>query len=148
MSDFDEILKKMREGLGEMAAEAQAKYNDLVAYLDSHDSDEIKADLKKMAEKATSEVKEGAGKAKEEWDKLDVKEKLNDMREDLEEGMGKAKSKVEEIKKDYQEGKYDDKINDAREKIEDGMDKAKELVGTGLNAIQKQWEELRKQLNI
>ena len=48
MSEFDDILKKMREGLGQMAEDAQQKYNELVEYLDSHDAEQIKGDFKKM----------------------------------------------------------------------------------------------------
>ena len=104
-----------------MAEEAQKKYNELVKYLDEHDSDEIKEDLKKMAEKATSGAKEELEKAKgelekakEDWDGVDIKEKLNDAREAMEEGVGKAKV----------------------------------LMGEGMDTVQKQWEELRKRLNI
>ena len=52
MSEIDDILKKMKEGLGEMAEEAREKYNDLMEYLDNHSSEEIKSDLQKMASKA------------------------------------------------------------------------------------------------
>ena len=50
MNDFDEIIASLKKGIGEMAEDAQKKYNELVEYLDSHSSDEIKADLRKHAE--------------------------------------------------------------------------------------------------
>ncbi len=131
-----------------MAEEAQGKYNELVQYLDSHDSDQIKNDLREMAKKATEGAREGLDKAKEQFEEVDIKEKLNGARESLEEGMGKAKEKVEEIRSDYQEGKYDERIADARERIEDGLDKAKEVFGEGMESVMKQLDELRKKFNI
>ena len=65
MNDFDEIIASLKKGIGEMAEDAQKKYNELVEYLDSHSSDEIKADLRKHAENIGAEAKEGFEKAKE-----------------------------------------------------------------------------------
>ena len=59
MNDFDEIIASLKKGIGEMAEDAQKKYNELVEYLDSHSSDEIKADLRKHAENIGAEAKEG-----------------------------------------------------------------------------------------
>ena len=148
MSDFDDILRQMREGISQMAEEAQGKYNELIEYLDTHNSDEIKSDLKEMAKKATEGAREELGKAKEKVEEVDIKEKLNDVRESLEEGMGKAKEKVEELQAEYKEGKMDERIADAREKLEEGVGKAMEVMGEGLKTVQAQWEELRKKLNI
>ena len=47
MSDFDDILKKMREAVDGMADDARQKYDDLKEYLDTHDTEEIKANLGK-----------------------------------------------------------------------------------------------------
>ena len=55
-----------------MAEEAQGKYNELVEYLDTHDSDQIKDDLRKQAQKATEGAREGLDKAKEEFDEMDI----------------------------------------------------------------------------
>ena len=85
MSDFDDILKQVREGISQMAEEAQGKYNELVQYLDSHDSDQIKNDLREMAKKATEGAREGLDKAKEQFEEVDIKEKLNGAREQLDE---------------------------------------------------------------
>lgn len=148
MNDFDDILKKMREGLGEMAEEARGKYNDLMDYLDNHSSEEIKSDLQKMADKAKEGAMEGVDKAKEQLGDIDIKEKLQDVRESVEEGIGKAKEKIEQLRSDYEAGKYDEQIAEAREKLEEGVDKAKKLMGEGLDTVQKQWEELRKRLNL
>ncbi len=148
MSDFEDIIKQMRESLSQMAEEAQGKYNELREYLDSHDSEEIKSDLKEMAKKATEEAREELGKAKEQLEEVDIKEKIEAARETLEEGMGKAKEKVEELRSDYREGKMDERIAEARETIGEGMEKATQLVNEGLETVQKQWEELRKRLNI
>ena len=40
MSEFDDILKKMREGLGQMAEDAQQKYNELVELFKGGDPQE------------------------------------------------------------------------------------------------------------
>ena len=65
MSDFDDILNSLKKGLGEMTEEVQQKYNELVEYLDTHDSEEIKADLRKRVEEVGADAKEGFEKAKE-----------------------------------------------------------------------------------
>ena len=101
-----------------------------------------------MAKKATEGVREEAEKAKEKFDEVDIKETISGARATVEEGMGKAKEKLEELHTEYKEGKMDERIADAREKIEDGVEKAMEVMGEGLQTVQKQWEELRKKLNI
>ncbi len=148
MSEIDDILKKMKEGLGEMAEEAREKYNDLMEYLDNHSSEEIKSDLQKMASKAKEEAQEGVDKAKEQLGDIDIKEKLNDARESVEEGIGKAKEKMEQLRSDYEAGKYDEQIAEARKRLEEGVDNAKKFVDEGLDTVQKQWEELRKRLGL
>ncbi len=87
MNDFDEILKKLKEGIGSMAEEAQGKYNELVNYLDTHDSEDIKKELCKVADKVAQEAREGVEKAKEEIGKIDIDEKMAQARE----GVAKAK---------------------------------------------------------
>ena len=81
MNDFDDILKKMKESLGSMATEAQEKYNDLVTYLDTHDSEEIKANLRKMADQVLQDAKEGVEEMKKEASEINVEEKVKQVRE-------------------------------------------------------------------
>ena len=59
MGDFEDILKRVREGLGAMADEAQQRYNDLVTYLDTHDTEEIKESLRQKAGQVLETAKEG-----------------------------------------------------------------------------------------
>lgn len=91
MSDFDDLLNGIKKGLSELAEDAQEKYNDLTNYLDTHNADEIKRDLKEIADKTTSDAKEQLEKAKNEWNEVDVNEKVADMKEDFQEGIDKAK---------------------------------------------------------
>lgn len=152
MSDFDDLLKGIKKGLGELAEDAQEKYNDLVTYLDTHDANEIKHDLVEMADKTAATAKEQFEKAKGELKEVDLNEKLADVREDFEEGIGKARETlgegIEKAKKELAEMDVDEKIADAKEDIQEGIDKAKEALGEGLDVVQKQFAELRKRFNL
>ena len=78
----------------------------------------------------------------------ELRAKTKEIQQYVQQSAKAQKDKIEELKKDYEEGKYDEKIDEARKNIEEGLDKAKELMGSGLETVQKQWEELRKRLNI
>ncbi len=133
MNDFDEILKKLKEGIGSMAEEAQGKYNELVNYLDTHDSEDIKKELSKVADKVAQGAREGVEKAKEEIGKIDIDEKMAQARE----GVEKAKEEIGKID-------IDEKVAKARE----GVEKAKEYMDSGLDAVHKQWDDLCKRFNL
>lgn len=152
MSDFDELLKGIKNGLGELAEEAQQKYNDLTTYLDTHDANEIKRDLLDMADKTAADAKEHFEKAKSELKDVDLNEKLADVREDFQEGVSKARETIgegiEKAKKELAEMDVEEKIADVKEDIQEGIDKAKEVLGDGLDVVQKQFAELRKRFNL
>ncbi|MBQ6063803.1 MAG: hypothetical protein IJK42_08980 [Prevotella sp.] len=152
MSDFDDLLKGIKNGLGELAEEAQKKYNDLTNYLDTHDANEIKRDLIDMADKTAADAKEHFEKAKDELKEVDLNEKLADVREDFQEGVSKAKETIgdgiEKVKEELQEMNVEEKIADVKEDIQEGMGKAKEVLGEGLDVVQKQFSELRKRFNL
>ena len=151
MSDFDDLLKGIKKGLSELA-DAQEKYNDLTNYLDTHNADEIKRDLKEIADKTTSDAKEQLEKAKKEWDEVDVNEKVADMKEDFQEGISKAKETIDEgiekAKKELKEMDVEAKIADAKEDLQEGIDKAKVALGEGIDVVQKQFAELKKRFNL
>ena len=42
----------------------------------------------------------------------------------------------------------DEKIADVKEDIQEGIDKAKEVLGDGLDVVQKQFAELKKRFNL
>lgn len=107
MSDFDQLMKDMKQGLNELAEDAQKKYGELINYLDSHNADEIKNDLKVFADKAAAETKEQFENAKKEIKEIDLEEKVADVKEDIQEGLDKAKTVVGEgldvVQKQFEE---------------------------------------------
>ena len=131
-----------------MASEAQEKYNDLVTYLDTHDSEEIKANLRKMADQVLQDAKEGVEEMKKEASEINVEEKVKQVREAVDEGIDKAKAKADELRADYEEGRLKEKVDDARESLEKGVGAAMDYMGEGMETVRKQFDELRKRLGI
>lgn len=107
MSDFDQLMKEMKQGISELAEDAQKKYGELINYLDNHDANEIKNDLKEFADKAAAETKEQFENAKKEIKEIDLEEKVADVKEDIQEGLDKAKTVVGEgldvVQKQFEE---------------------------------------------
>lgn len=145
MSDFDDILKQMRASIDGIAEEARQKYNDLCTYLDSHDSEEIKENLRKMADQVVDNAKEGIEGLRKEVSEIDMEEKV---REVVDSGIEKAKTEAAELKADYEEGRLHDKVEEVREGLQKGAGEAMDQLGEGLEVVQKQWNELRKRLGI
>ena len=147
MNDFDELLNGIKKGLGSLAEDMQQKYGELVEYLDTHDSDQIKADLREKMEKATEGAKEDFGKVKDE-----TIDKIGDHKEDIREGLDKMRQHFDDVKQKAQEElkdiNVDEKMAEARQSLEEGMGKAKEMLGEGMDVVQRQFNELKKYLNL
>ena len=104
MSDFDQLMKDMKQGLNELAEDAQKKYGELINYLDSHNADEIKNDLKVFADKAAAETKEQFENAKKEIKDLSANDSAEKIEEDVNKELRKGcEGMVDHILKKYRE---------------------------------------------
>ena len=122
---------------------------------DAEDRKSMRAKISKELESVEANIektKADTKKTKKDLENYDEDRELRNEKTKAE--TEKSKAEIEKLKR---QGKWDEedreldkakKLNDAREAMEEGVSKAKELMGEGMDTVQKQWEELRKRLNI
>lgn len=109
--ELEEKLKELKENIGKIDDIAREKYQDAVKYFETHQSDEIKAELKSLIDKGIAEFKddldEGIADVKEGYTKTvsDLKEKygdkIDDVKEDVDEAIDDLKSGWNDLKKKF-----------------------------------------------
>ena len=107
--ELEEKLKELKESVGKIDDIAREKYQDAVKYFETHQSEEIQAELKALVNKGIAEFKddlgEGISDVKEGYEKTvaELKEKygdkIDDVKEDVDEAIDDLKSGWAELKK-------------------------------------------------
>lgn len=99
--ELEEKLKELKESVGKIDDVAREKYQDAMKYFETHQTDEIKAELKALVDKGIADYKD------------DLDEGITDVKE----GYNKTVSELKE--------KYGDKIDDVKEDVDEAIDDLK-----------------------